>query len=202
MPKRGEDLNGVRSLNATYAAKLQAGGVTALSQLANLEDEALSPLAATLGLKTPRAIKRWREEARALQGESSGTARDEMSHSKTPEAETPPPAPERPIVEREKAEAAQPERVQEASTTEKSTEFPKPPEADVEEPVPDDLTRIKGIGPAYEQRLKEAGITTFAQLAALSDEQVGELEERMNFRGRITRDAWREQARALAEETP
>ena len=200
-PKRGEDLNGIRSLNATYAAKLQAGGVTALSQLASLEDEALEPLAATLGLKTPKAIERWREEARALQGESSGTARDETPQSKMPEAETPSPAPERPAVEREKAEAAQPEEVQEASSTKKSTESPKPPETDVEEPAPNNLTRIKGIGPAYEQRLKEAGIVTFSQLAALSDEQVGELEETMKFRGRITRDAWREQARGLAEET-
>ena len=200
-PKRGEDLNGVRSLNEAYAAKLQAGGVTALSQLANLEDEALPSLAATLGLKTPKAIERWREEARALQGESSGTARDETPQSTMPEAETPSPTPERPKVERKKAEASL-EEVQ-APAAEEAAEPSKPPEISAEEPVPDDLTRIKGIGPTYEQRLKEAGIVTFAQLAALSDEQVEELEEKMKLGGRITRDAWREQARALAqEETP
>ena len=201
---RGESMNGIRSLNVTYAAKLQEGGVTALSQLANLEDEALEPLAATLGLKTPKAIERWREEARALEAESSGTARAETPQSKTPEAETPPPAPERPKVEREKAEASL-EAVQEAPVAEKPAESPKPPEKSAAEPAPlvvgnDDLTRIKGIGPVYERKLKEAGIVTFAQLAALSDEQVGELEEKMKFKGRITRDAWREQARALAQE--
>ena len=198
-PKRGEDLNGVRSLNATYAAKLQAGGVTALSQLANLEDEVLEPLAATLGLKTPKAIERWREEARALVSEGTGTARDETPRSKMPEAETPFPTPERPKVEREKAEASL-EEAQAAPVAEEVAESPKPLEKSAE--GPDDLTRIKGVGPVYEQKLKEAGITTFSQLAALSDEQVRELEERTNFRGRITRDAWREQARGLTEETP
>ncbi len=191
IPKRGEELNEVRSLNATYAAKLQAGGVTALSQLANLEDEALEPLAATLGLKTPKAIERWREEARALQGEST----------ETPQNATPQETPERSMVEREKAEAST-AKIQ-APAAEESAEPRAELPTTTEESSTDDLTRIKGIGPAYEQKLKEAGITTFAQLAALSDEQVEELEEKMKFRGRITRDAWREQARALAqEETP
>lgn len=35
----------------------------------------------------------------------------------------------------------------------------------------DDLTRIKGIGPAVAKRLAEAGIETFAQLAAIEDDE-------------------------------
>jgi len=31
--------------------------------------------------------------------------------------------------------------------------------------VPDDLTEVKGIGPVYAERLVDAGITTFAELA-------------------------------------
>lgn len=38
----------------------------------------------------------------------------------------------------------------------------------------DDLTQIKGIGPTFARRLKEAGITTFAQLAGAT---VGQLQE-------------------------
>ncbi|SEW05394.1 DUF4332 domain-containing protein [Halobacterium jilantaiense] len=33
------------------------------------------------------------------------------------------------------------------------------------EPEPDDLTEIKGVGPAYADRLHDAGVTTFAALA-------------------------------------
>jgi large subunit ribosomal protein L21 len=38
----------------------------------------------------------------------------------------------------------------------------------------DDLTQINGIGPAFASRLNEAGITTFADLANQSPEEVRE----------------------------
>jgi predicted flap endonuclease-1-like 5' DNA nuclease len=37
---------------------------------------------------------------------------------------------------------------------------------------PDDLTAIKGIGPTFARRLHEAGVTSFAALAALSPDEV------------------------------
>jgi predicted flap endonuclease-1-like 5' DNA nuclease len=40
---------------------------------------------------------------------------------------------------------------------------------------PDDLRAIDGIGPTYAQRLREAGIVTFAGLAALTPERVMEI---------------------------
>ena len=40
-----------------------------------------------------------------------------------------------------------------------------PPEKPVAPPVPDDLTVIKGIGPAVQNKLRALGITTFAELA-------------------------------------
>lgn len=41
----------------------------------------------------------------------------------------------------------------------------------------DDLTRIKGIGPAAAKRLAQAGIETFAQLAAIEDGEDGRAEQ-------------------------
>lgn len=38
-----------------------------------------------------------------------------------------------------------------------------------------DLTQIDGIGPTFASRLSEAGITTFAQLATMSSEDVREI---------------------------
>ncbi len=63
----------------------------------------------------------------------------------------------------------------------------------------DDLTKIKGIGAHYVALLKEQGITRFEQLANLSDDEAKRLEEKMNFKDRIAREQWREQARALQE---
>lgn len=63
----------------------------------------------------------------------------------------------------------------------------------------DDLKRITGVGPKLEQMLNEQGITTFRQLAALTDEQVDELQSRLpQFPGRIRRDNWVAQAKQLS----
>jgi predicted flap endonuclease-1-like 5' DNA nuclease len=66
-------------------------------------------------------------------------------------------------------------------------------------PAADDLTRMKGVGPRLAERLNAAGITSFAQLAALSPEEAEALDARLgDFRGRIHRDRWIEQAGFLA----
>ena len=62
----------------------------------------------------------------------------------------------------------------------------------------DDLTKLKGVGPAYAKKLNEAGITSFAQIAALDAAGVAELEEKLNAAGRVERDGWIEQAKELA----
>lgn len=62
----------------------------------------------------------------------------------------------------------------------------------------DDLKLISGVGPGLEKKLKDAGISTFAQIAALSDAEIVELETHViKFAGRIQRDGWIEQAKAL-----
>ncbi len=58
----------------------------------------------------------------------------------------------------------------------------------------DDLGKISGVGPIIVKRLSESGITTFAQIAAWTPEQVTELDEKLNFKGRIERDDWIAQA--------
>jgi predicted flap endonuclease-1-like 5' DNA nuclease len=64
---------------------------------------------------------------------------------------------------------------------------------------PDDLTRIKGLGPKAAAQLKLLGITRFAQLGALGSAESAALDEQMGvFRGRLERDRWIEQARYLA----
>ncbi len=77
---------------------------------------------------------------------------------------------------------------------------PRPPTF-LEAPVhgdPDDLQRIKGVGPKLAQTLNDLGVFYFAQIARWSDRQVGEVDGQLRFRGRIDRDDWRGQARVLA----
>ena len=62
----------------------------------------------------------------------------------------------------------------------------------------DDLTVIKGIGPVAAKDLNEQGITTFAQLAALTDADADRIDAAMPFSADQIKD-WREQAKELAK---
>jgi predicted flap endonuclease-1-like 5' DNA nuclease len=80
---------------------------------------------------------------------------------------------------------------------------PAPPMADLAVPAadgpPDDLRQMKGVGPKLAVMLNELGITRFAQIAALSADEMAALDARLGaFQGRPERDRWQEQARLLA----
>ncbi|HHK74041.1 MAG TPA: 50S ribosomal protein L21 [Rhizobiales bacterium] len=64
----------------------------------------------------------------------------------------------------------------------------------------DDLKKISGVGPVLEKKLNELGITTFAQVAAFSKEDIDRVDDALSFKGRIERDNWLEQASKLAAE--
>jgi poly(3-hydroxybutyrate) depolymerase len=66
--------------------------------------------------------------------------------------------------------------------------------------VADDLTAITGIGPKLQTALNGAGIFHFWQIAALNEAQIEALDGKLDFRGRIARDGWIEQARKFAEQ--
>ncbi|KCZ85063.1 30S ribosomal protein S1 [Hyphomonas adhaerens MHS-3] len=59
----------------------------------------------------------------------------------------------------------------------------------------DDLKQIKGVGPAFEKKLNEAGIFHFWQIASMSDEQLATLEEEVGTSGKGA--DWKAEAEAL-----
>ncbi|WP_283194796.1 5' DNA nuclease [Rhizobium sp. AN80A] len=61
----------------------------------------------------------------------------------------------------------------------------------------DDLKQISGIGPKLEQVLNARGVRTLAVIAAWSDADVARLDAELGFDGRIARDGWVAQAKAL-----
>ena len=66
----------------------------------------------------------------------------------------------------------------------------------------DDFKLIKGIGPAIERRLHEAGITTFVQLATLSPDDVATLVNGAGVSSsRIVKENWIGRAEELATAT-
>ena len=69
---------------------------------------------------------------------------------------------------------------------------------DTPEGAADNLKKISGVGPVLEKKLNELGITQYAQVAAFSEEDIEKVDTELNFKGRITRDNWMEQAKKLA----
>ena len=63
----------------------------------------------------------------------------------------------------------------------------------------DDLKLISGVGPKNEKILHELGIFTFAQVAAWKKAEREWVDGYLNFHGRIEREDWVKQAKALAK---
>jgi fructose transport system ATP-binding protein len=61
----------------------------------------------------------------------------------------------------------------------------------------DNLLLIKGIGPVNDRKLRQHGITSFAQIASWKKADVISVEKYLEFDGRIAREDWIGQARAL-----
>ncbi|MFA5955893.1 hypothetical protein [Hyphomicrobium sp.] len=81
-----------------------------------------------------------------------------------------------------------------------SVEITKPdakPEAPSEGPV-NDLKRIRGIGVLIEKRLNAMGISRYDQIANWTSGDIDRVSRMLEFKGRIERESWVEQARILA----
>ena len=76
-------------------------------------------------------------------------------------------------------------------------ELPIEVEAPIEpRPATEDLTKINGIGPAFARRLAEAGVSTYAQLASMTAQEVRERAGLAEWQG--DPEDWISQAVALS----
>ncbi|MCL4162809.1 UNVERIFIED_CONTAM: hypothetical protein GTU68_016233 [Idotea baltica] len=59
--------------------------------------------------------------------------------------------------------------------------------------------KLLGVGPVIvAKKLHDLGVTTFAQIAAWTPEDIADMDEKLNFKGRIDRDEWLKQATEFA----
>lgn len=86
-----------------------------------------------------------------------------------------------------------------AATPSAQPASPAPAPAPVPANAASDLTTLKGLGPKVAAQLAELGITSIADLAALSPAEADRIDASLGtFQGRMARDRWVEQARLLA----
>jgi small subunit ribosomal protein S2 len=63
--------------------------------------------------------------------------------------------------------------------------------------APDDLAKLTGVGPQIVKKLNDAGVFHYWQVGALTPEEAEKLDGELKLNGRILRDHWIDQARAL-----
>ncbi|WP_331374002.1 helix-hairpin-helix domain-containing protein [Sinorhizobium chiapasense] len=131
----------------------------------------------------------------AMQG-AVGAMQKGISAPAQPEAAEPKPAPAPTKRAVQQAPEASP-----APVVARSPKVSKPkartPAKVAKQDAADDLKRISGIGPKLEQVLNARGIRRFADIAAWSAAEVARLDKELGFDGRILRDDWVGQAKAL-----
>jgi predicted flap endonuclease-1-like 5' DNA nuclease len=64
--------------------------------------------------------------------------------------------------------------------------------------VPSDLKRIRGIGVLIEKKLHSLGVTSYQHVANWTASDIDRISQSLDFKGRIERENWGEQARILA----
>jgi small subunit ribosomal protein S2 len=63
--------------------------------------------------------------------------------------------------------------------------------------APDDLAKLQGVGPQIVKKLNDAGLFHYWQVAAMTPEDMIKVDADLKLSGRIDRDGWINQARAL-----
>lgn len=154
------------------------------------------------GRKVIAFKKRRRQNSRRKQGHRQYLTTVRISEiltggakpSKKAAAKKPAPADAAPAKSDEKPEAKAPAAAKDAAPSPDAPLFAAP-----EDGAKDKLTGIKGIGPVAERQLNEQGIMTYAQIAALTADDIARVDEYMPFSAAQIED-WQGQAKALLED--
>ncbi len=95
------------------------------------------------------------------------------------------------------AATAEEKAAKKAKPAKKAAKADAPKKAAKAKAAGDDLKLLSGVGPALEKKLHEAGVTSFAQIAAWTEADVADMDEKLTFKGRIEREGWIDQAKEL-----
>ena len=129
--------------------------------------------------------------AKGKKADATGVAKPEAPAT----SKAKPPSKRNPVSDKaasEDAEAAAPE----GSPPEREPELLTAPRGG----QADDLKRISGVGPKLEGVLNDLGFYHFDQIANWTEAEIAWVDNNLEgFKGRVSRDAWVEQARLLAE---
>ncbi|MCB9993874.1 MAG: NADH-quinone oxidoreductase subunit NuoE [Hyphomicrobiaceae bacterium] len=156
-------------------------------------EEIIDAFAAGEGASVPAGPQNGRQFAMAITGATTLTDVPKRTSAKTAPARAATPEkakPEPKVTDKAVNAEAKPAK---AAELPKGQLFARP------EGAPDDLKLISGVGPVLERKLNDFGVTRFDQIAAFKKADITALDDGLSFKGRIERDEWVKQAKALAK---
>jgi large subunit ribosomal protein L15 len=127
-------------------------------------------------------------------------AADAVAKTPAPKPAAKPAKAEAPAEPKAKAQSAAEDEKAAGEGEEKELEGTRPAGLDAPKGKPDDLKKIGGVGPKLEGALNELGVYHYWQIAEFTPENVAWVDGYLSFKGRIDRDDWIGQAKALAAE--
>lgn len=206
----GDDLTLIRGIDAKASEILRANGVTTFRHIADWRSSEVRDFEALLGLPGQSRRHNWQKQARRLikRATAGGSSqKDDVALSQpglaaSLEQESPgsamsaivPPAGYEKEAEHGLAEG-NPEIVGDQAFA--SGAAGSSLDAAVGEASNDDLKRIRGIGLLIEKKLNSLGICRYEQIANWTAAEIDRISQMLDFKGRIEREAWVEQARIL-----
>jgi predicted flap endonuclease-1-like 5' DNA nuclease len=211
-----DNLQRIGSITAEIERKLNALGVSRYSEIAQWSPAAVERMDRELGTSGRISRENWIEQAQILsRGGDTRFSREFDRRAAAPSG--PPPRPVKlpdAIREHEAATAGRGGASPRAdlaglrsvrSEAYQDTSEPGPEAArraasmrKVVRAAADDLKRIKGIGFQIEKQLNALGVMAYEDIANWTSEDIDRVSKSLDFKGRIQRENWVEQARILA----
>jgi predicted flap endonuclease-1-like 5' DNA nuclease len=219
-PPTHDNLQRIGGIGAEIEKKLIALGIARYSEIAQWSPVQVERIDKELGTQGRISRENWIEQAQILS--RGGDTRFSREFDRL--GQPPPAPPPRPIKlpdairEHEAAIAAQqtaPQRAEVRADLGALRSVRSKAYQDTTEPGPeaarraasrkvvrgaqaDDLKRIRGIGVLIEKKLNSLGVASYEDIANWTSEDIERISEQLDFKGRIQRENWVEQARILA----
>lgn len=179
-----DDLKRIRGIGVLIEKKLNELGIRHFQELATLNATDVATLSDRLGIPGRIEQENWLGQAQILAtGGETYYSRRLGRDVPIPAAPEPQPTADVGYLRSVRSEALL------------SPDAPRSPRARGET---DDLKRIRGIGILIEKKLNSLGITYYEQVANWTGADIERISRILDFKGRIERENWIEQARILA----
>jgi predicted flap endonuclease-1-like 5' DNA nuclease len=195
-----DDLTRIRGIDSAVQGQLNELGVRHFQELASLNSADVKVLSDRLGIGGRIEQENWLGQAQVLATGGETYYARRLSRSGTPETPAPQVAPAAPAAaSAEPAQAATPSdmgylrSVRSEALIGSDAARPLRPGSGI-----DDLKRIRGIGVLIEKKLNSLGVTHYEQVANWTGADIERISGILDFKGRIERENWIEQARILA----